>query len=145
MALLIEDGLVTDETTIVAPVHHLQVVDEEIPETEHDFSVDLIVTPHEVIECPNRRRPRGLVWEDLTSEKIEAIPVLGLRAKARGQGRRRSHDRKLRRRRLRSGPSIESGRRNARPAFSLPDGVRPSSKIMPVTTRTTHASLEWFW
>lgn len=76
VALLIEAGLVTEETIIVAPVHQLQVVDEEIPESEHDFSVDLIVTPDEVIECPNRRRPLGLVWKDLTLEKIEAIPLL---------------------------------------------------------------------
>lgn len=76
VALLIEAGLVTEETVIVAPVHHLQVIDEDIPESEHDFSVDLIITPDEVIECPNRRRPQGLVWSDLTAEKIEAIPVL---------------------------------------------------------------------
>ncbi|HEU5157677.1 MAG TPA: 5-formyltetrahydrofolate cyclo-ligase [Streptosporangiaceae bacterium] len=80
VALLIEAGLVTDETVIVAPVHQLQVVDEEIPETGHDFSVDLIVTPDEVIECRDRRRPVGLVWKDLTPEKIEAIPVLAARA-----------------------------------------------------------------
>ncbi|WP_027946961.1 5-formyltetrahydrofolate cyclo-ligase [Amycolatopsis taiwanensis] len=86
VALLIEAGLVTDETTIVAPVHQLQVVDEEIPETEHDVSVDLIITPDEAIECTNRRRPQGLVWEDLTPEKIEAIPVLASRATAREQG-----------------------------------------------------------
>ncbi|MFJ9351540.1 5-formyltetrahydrofolate cyclo-ligase [Streptomyces sp. NPDC101237] len=76
VALLIEAGLVTDETVIVAPVHQLQVVDEEIPETEHDFSVDLIITPDEVIQCPRRRRLRGLVLNDLTAERIEAIPVL---------------------------------------------------------------------
>lgn len=81
VALLIEAGLVTDKTVIVAPVHQLQVVDEEIPETEHDFSVDLIITPDEVIECPRRRRPRGLVWNDLTAEKIEAIPALAARAR----------------------------------------------------------------
>jgi 5-formyltetrahydrofolate cyclo-ligase len=81
VALLIEAGLVTDETIIIAPVHQLQVVDEEIPETDHDFSVDLIVTPDEVIECPNRRRPRGLVWNDLTAKKIEAIPVLAEQAR----------------------------------------------------------------
>ncbi|WP_407645937.1 5-formyltetrahydrofolate cyclo-ligase [Actinacidiphila oryziradicis] len=83
VALLIEAGLVTDELVIVAPVHQLQVVDEEIPETEHDYSVDLIVTPDEVIECPNRRQPRGLVWKDLTPEKIGAIPVLAARASVR--------------------------------------------------------------
>ncbi len=79
VALLIEAGLVTEETAIVAPVHKLQVVDEEIPETEHDFRVDLIVTPGEVIECPERRRPEGLIWGDLTAEKVAAIPVLGAR------------------------------------------------------------------
>ncbi|MFD5114773.1 MULTISPECIES: 5-formyltetrahydrofolate cyclo-ligase [unclassified Streptomyces] len=82
VALLIEAGLVTDRTVIVAPVHGLQVVEEEIPETEHDFSVDYIVTPDEVIPCANPRRPRGLVWGDLTPEKIAAIPVLAARQHA---------------------------------------------------------------
>ncbi|WP_405541510.1 5-formyltetrahydrofolate cyclo-ligase [Streptomyces phaeochromogenes] len=79
VALLIEAGLVTDETVIVAPVHQLQVVEDDIPETEHDFSVDLIVTPDEMIQCPNRRRPPGLIWNDLTAEKIAQIPVLSTR------------------------------------------------------------------
>ncbi|MEV8547535.1 5-formyltetrahydrofolate cyclo-ligase [Streptomyces sp. NPDC051572] len=83
VALLIEAGLVTEKTIIVAPVHQLQVIEDDIPETEHDFSVDYIVTPDEVIPCPNRRRPRGLVWEDLTPEKIAAIPVLARRRAAR--------------------------------------------------------------
>ncbi|MBD0740502.1 5-formyltetrahydrofolate cyclo-ligase [Streptomyces sp. CBMA29] len=82
VALLIEAGLVTAETVIVAPVHGLQVVDDNIPETEHDFSVDYIVTPDEVIPCTNRRRPDGLVWNDLTAEKIAAIPVLSARRRA---------------------------------------------------------------
>ncbi|MYZ37720.1 5-formyltetrahydrofolate cyclo-ligase [Streptomyces sp. MnatMP-M17] len=76
VALLIEAGLVTDRTVIVAPVHNLQVVEEDIPETQHDFSVDYIVTPDEVISCPNRRRPHGIIWGDLSSDKIAAIPVL---------------------------------------------------------------------
>lgn len=79
VALLIEAGLVTDATVIVAPVHPLQVVDSEIPETPHDFSVDLIVTTDEVIQCPNPRRPNGIIWDDLTREKIAAIPVLAER------------------------------------------------------------------
>lgn len=83
VALLLEAGLVTEDTVIVAPVHALQVVEEQIPETEHDFSVDYIVTPDEVIPCSNRRRPAGLVWDDLTPEKIEAIPVLKARYTSR--------------------------------------------------------------
>jgi 5-formyltetrahydrofolate cyclo-ligase len=76
VALLQEAGLIGPDTTIVTTVHSLQVVDEPLPETEHDFSVDLIVTPDEVIQCGPPRRPLGLVWEHLSPEKIAAIPVL---------------------------------------------------------------------
>lgn len=79
VALLIEAGVVTQDTVIVAPVHQLQIIEEEIPETGHDFSVDYIITPDDVIPCPNRRRPTGLVWGDLTPEKIEEIPILKAR------------------------------------------------------------------
>jgi 5-formyltetrahydrofolate cyclo-ligase len=82
-ALLIEAGLVTDKTVIIAPVHQLQVVEDDLPTTEHDFHVDLIVTPDEVIECARSPRPTGLVWEHLSPEKIAAIPVLAAQAKAR--------------------------------------------------------------
>jgi 5-formyltetrahydrofolate cyclo-ligase len=61
----------------------MQVVDEPLPETEHDFSVDLIITPDEVIECGPPRRPCGIYWEHLTEDKIAAIPVLTRRAAAR--------------------------------------------------------------
>jgi 5-formyltetrahydrofolate cyclo-ligase len=80
VALLQEAGLIGPQTTIVTTVHSLQVVDEELPETEHDFSVDLIVTPDEVIACSPPRRPAGLIWEQLSEEKITAIPVLAARA-----------------------------------------------------------------
>ncbi len=79
VALLQEAGLISEKTVIVTTVHSLQVVDEELPETEHDFSVDLIVTPNEVIRCEPARRPVGLLWGELDPEKIEAIPVLAER------------------------------------------------------------------
>jgi 5-formyltetrahydrofolate cyclo-ligase len=80
VALLTEAGLIGPETTIVTTVHQLQVVDEELPETEHDFSVDWIVTPEAVIRCEGEpRRPTGLVREHLTAEKVAAIPVLNTR------------------------------------------------------------------
>jgi len=80
IALLHEAGLIGPETVIVTTVHSLQVLDEPLPETEHDFSVDLIVTPDEVIPCGPPRRPTGLIWEHLSPEKIAAIPVLAARA-----------------------------------------------------------------
>ncbi|TVT31256.1 5-formyltetrahydrofolate cyclo-ligase [Amycolatopsis rhizosphaerae] len=79
VALLTEAGLIGPATTIVTTVHQLQVIDEDTPETEHDFSVDLIVTPDEVIHCGPPRRPAGLVWEHLSPEKINAIPALANR------------------------------------------------------------------
>lgn len=86
VALLIEAGLVTDRTTIVAPVHGLQVLDVEIPRGDHDFTVDLIVTPTQVIECPRSPRPAGLIWRDLPQAKIDAIPVLQSMASSRARG-----------------------------------------------------------
>jgi 5-formyltetrahydrofolate cyclo-ligase len=83
VALLQEAGLISPTTVIVTTVNPMQVVDEPLPETKHDFSVDLIVTPDEVIECGPPRRPTGLYWDHLTKEKIAAIPVLTMRAAPR--------------------------------------------------------------
>ncbi|MDT0489572.1 5-formyltetrahydrofolate cyclo-ligase [Streptomyces sp. NPDC012600] len=78
-ALLSEAGLVAPETIVVTTVHALQVTETPIPTTEHDVSVDLIVTPGETIVCPDPRRPSGVRWGDLTPEKIAAIPALAAR------------------------------------------------------------------
>jgi 5-formyltetrahydrofolate cyclo-ligase len=86
-ALLVERGLVGPETTIATTVHQLQLLDEKLPETAHDFRVDVIVTPSSVVRTPSRRRPPGLFWDHLDAEKRAAIPVL--RAIARGRGVRR--------------------------------------------------------
>jgi len=84
-ALLTEAGLVDDETVVATTVHPLQVLDEELPETAHDFRVDLIVTPDEVIRprSRDRRRPPGIIWSDLTEEKVSEIPVLKALAERR--------------------------------------------------------------
>jgi 5-formyltetrahydrofolate cyclo-ligase len=75
-ALLVQAGLVGEGTTIVTTVHPLQVLDEEVPETEHDFRVDVIATPDEVVETGTRRRPLGILWDHLDDDKIVAVPVL---------------------------------------------------------------------
>jgi 5-formyltetrahydrofolate cyclo-ligase len=79
-ALLAEAGLITAHTMIVTTGHPLQVLDEHIPETAHDFSVDLIVTTHEVIRCDPPRRPAALDWDQLPADKVAAIPVLAARS-----------------------------------------------------------------
>jgi 5-formyltetrahydrofolate cyclo-ligase len=66
-------------------VHDLQVLDEDLPETAHDFRVDLIATPTRLIRCPRVRRPPGIVWSDLDAEKIAAIPLLAQARAARAR------------------------------------------------------------
>jgi 5-formyltetrahydrofolate cyclo-ligase len=75
-ALAQEAGLLSPETILVTTVHPLQVVDEPLPEMEHDFHVDYIVTPDEIIACRRRPRPSGLAWDQLSERQVEAIPAL---------------------------------------------------------------------
>lgn len=78
-ALLTETGAIDDHTVVATTVHPVQVVDDELPETSHDFRVDVIVTPDEVIRCPRSHRPRGIVASHLDAERAAAIPVLSRR------------------------------------------------------------------
>lgn len=77
-ALASAAGLIGETTLIVTTVHPAQVLDAgRIPTTAHDVPLDLIVTPEEVIRCPHRpARPHGIVWDELTADKIAAIPLL---------------------------------------------------------------------
>jgi 5-formyltetrahydrofolate cyclo-ligase len=86
LALLVEAGLVDDTTVIATTVHELQVLEEEMPETEHDFRVDLVVTPERLIRTETRKRPPGVIWEHLDEAKIAEVPVLRvLRERRRAQ------------------------------------------------------------
>jgi len=76
VALLTEAGLIGPETTIVTTVHQFQVVDAELPETEHDFGVDVIVTPTTTIKCKPARRPTGIIPNHLGSSLTKSIPSL---------------------------------------------------------------------
>ncbi|MEU1603380.1 5-formyltetrahydrofolate cyclo-ligase [Micromonospora matsumotoense] len=76
VGLLTEAGLVGPSTILATTVHPLQIVDGPLPESSHDFGLDLIITPDEVIECRRRQRPTGIYWESLSAQKIDAIPVL---------------------------------------------------------------------
>jgi len=79
VALLAEAGLIGEQTVIATTVHDLQVVDEDLPEQEHDFRVDLIVTPKRIIWPGTPKRPVRLDVDSLSSEQIATIPVLAQR------------------------------------------------------------------
>ena len=77
-ALAWEAGLIGPGTVVVTTVHDVQVLpDGDIPMTDHDFRLDLVVTPDEVIECsPGERAPAAIRWGELTEDKIRSIPLL---------------------------------------------------------------------
>jgi 5-formyltetrahydrofolate cyclo-ligase len=91
-ALATAAGLIGPDTVSVTTVHELQLRSAEIiPRTGHDVPVDFIVTPDRVIDCrPGRgpRPPAGICWEDLTDEKIAAIPLLAQQRAVSGPGGR---------------------------------------------------------
>ena len=67
-----------DEQTVVATtVHPLQLIEDDLPETAHDFRVDLIVTPEQAIRPKGRRtQPAGILRAHLTKELRGSVPVL---------------------------------------------------------------------
>ena len=79
-ALAAAAGLIDDHTVVVTTVHDVQVQPAgTLPVVAHDMRVDLIATPTRVLRAPRPARHRlpDLDWDDLTEEKIAAIPVLG--------------------------------------------------------------------
>jgi 5-formyltetrahydrofolate cyclo-ligase len=79
-ALATAAGLIGPQTVAVTTVHEMQVRPAGvIPLTDHDVPVDFIITPERAIDCRPARGKRpagGIRWEDLTDEKIAAIPLL---------------------------------------------------------------------
>ena len=76
-------GIVSVDTPVVTTVHPMQVLDEELPWTQHDVPLTYLATPEEIIRCSGEwPRPNGIYWEDLEEEKIAQIPLL---KKMRGQ------------------------------------------------------------
>jgi 5-formyltetrahydrofolate cyclo-ligase len=72
-----EARIVTQKTPIVTTVHDVQVINEDVPLLPHDIPVDYILTPTQTIETATRLpRPKGIYWEYLSEEQIDAIPYL---------------------------------------------------------------------
>jgi 5-formyltetrahydrofolate cyclo-ligase len=76
VAILNEVGAAADTTPIVTTVHELQIV-QSVPMTEHDISVDFIVTPDRTIKVEHGyRKPSGILWELLPSDAFNKMPIL---------------------------------------------------------------------
>ncbi len=73
-------GILTPDTPVISTVHPMQVLDEELPWTQHDVPLDIVITEDEIIRCHqgggDLPRPTGIYWEDLDERKIRSIPLL---------------------------------------------------------------------
>jgi 5-formyltetrahydrofolate cyclo-ligase len=70
-------GFVKEDVVIVTTIHPLQIVDGHLPETDHDFRIDYVVTPEEIIATHREGgRPKGMIGDHLTEQKISEIPIL---------------------------------------------------------------------
>ncbi|MER7889411.1 5-formyltetrahydrofolate cyclo-ligase [Micromonospora sp. NPDC094482] len=77
IALLTEAALVTTETTIATTIHQTQLLEDELPNADHDSSVDFAITPNEVVACsPDRGRPPGIIGSNLRQDQLDSIPIL---------------------------------------------------------------------
>ena len=76
-ALAAMAGIISRDTPVSTTVHQTQVLEEELPSTRHDVSLDYVLTPEETIRCTaNSPRPEGIYWEELDEAKIAQIPAL---------------------------------------------------------------------
>jgi 5-formyltetrahydrofolate cyclo-ligase len=74
--LLREAEKITAKTPVLTMVHPLQIVD-TIPALEHDFPLDYVATPAEILACEHHwPRPRGIYRDLLGPDQVAEIPCL---------------------------------------------------------------------
>jgi len=70
---------INDSTVVITTIHDEQIV-EHFPEEllqDHDLTVDIIVTPTQVIYCNSGRpKPKGIFWEKITEDMLLKMPIL---------------------------------------------------------------------
>ena len=73
-------GVVRPDTPVISTVHSMQVLDEDLPYTQHDVPLAVVITPDAIIRCDSGAedlpKPTGIYWEDLDERKIRSIPLL---------------------------------------------------------------------
>ncbi|MGA7271579.1 MAG: 5-formyltetrahydrofolate cyclo-ligase [Acidimicrobiia bacterium] len=80
-ALATEFGLIDATTVVATTVHPSQFLDDgTIPVTDHDFPLDLIVTPDgSILTHTELTRPSGIIPDELDEDRRATIPILARR------------------------------------------------------------------
>lgn len=76
-ALACEFNLIDKITPIISTVHDLQILKESFPHLIYDIPLDFIFSPSQTLKCQSKqRRPVGIYWDLIKSEKLKQIPIL---------------------------------------------------------------------
>jgi 5-formyltetrahydrofolate cyclo-ligase len=76
-AVLRQLGRLRPDVLVCTTVHDVQLV-EAIPVEPFDVPVDLVATPTRLLATSSPLpRPAGVLWDYLTPERLEAMPLLG--------------------------------------------------------------------
>jgi 5-formyltetrahydrofolate cyclo-ligase len=69
--------MVEEETPVVACVHDVQYIEQELPAQPNDTSVDWVITPTRTIKVEREHpKPPGINWDQLDPALLESIPTL---------------------------------------------------------------------
>lgn len=75
-AILREYGRVREDVPIATNIHDLQLFD-SLPQEPYDVPVDIIATPTKMFFTRSSKpKPKGIIWELLTEEKLDEILLL---------------------------------------------------------------------
>ncbi|MEO0385466.1 MAG: 5-formyltetrahydrofolate cyclo-ligase [Pseudomonadota bacterium] len=70
-------GLVDEGTPVIACVHDVQMVEDQLQPSETDILVDQIATPEQLHTVARRaKRPHGVKWDLLDQKQIDETPPL---------------------------------------------------------------------
>jgi len=78
LGIFCETEKVDRNTPVVTTVHDMQVVDDDrILMMDHDYPLDWILTPKEIIKTSTKyNRPNGVFWDAVQPDQFEGIPFL---------------------------------------------------------------------
>lgn len=86
-AIAREHGKVDENTPIVTTIHDVQLVKEDFEAAPYDLPLDYVATPSKIIRIrEHRKKPEGIYWNLISTEKIMEIPVLQEMFKLRTKG-----------------------------------------------------------
>jgi 5-formyltetrahydrofolate cyclo-ligase len=76
-ALAIDAKKLHPDVPVITSVHPLQIVRGRVRREPYDFAVNVILTPEKILRCvDDKKRPKGIYWNELSDTKRNSIPVL---------------------------------------------------------------------